>query len=280
MRFGRRRFLESVAGLAATASYSVRGESQERQPGESLNIFDGGVLVGPYHRRAVDARLETVLTLLDQAGIGRALVTSLVGLEYSSEEGNRHILQVCRQYPSRLVPCATVHPLDFVFGSQLGKRFREEGFKAVGFYPHHQQWSLELISFQRCIQEISEAGLPVLVSIGNPEEVSQLSRVSAEIRSPVVVRAPTGSGYRFTSEYLSAGESRPNLYFDVVNLIACGSIELLAQRLGAERLMFSSHIPFFYPLSSLYLVQYADLTPEQREAIAGGTIRRLLGYQS
>ena len=100
------------------------------------------------------------------------------------------------------------------------------------------------------------------------------------IETPVVVRAPTEGGYRFTSEYLNAGESRPNLYFDVVNLVACGSIELLAQRLGAERLMFSSHIPFFYPLSSLYLVQYADLTPEQREAIAGGTIRRLLGYQS
>jgi len=286
LTFGRRGFLQAMSGLAANlrTGYSLPTMTGLDSPTTTGidEVFDCGVVFGPHHRQSLDTRPETVLKILDKARIGQALGVSLLGLYYSSKEGNRHTLQVCRQSSSRLIPCAIADPLDFATGDHLGRHLKEEGFRAVGFFPYSifppasQKWPLDYLSFRHCVEEIAEVGLPILINIGKVGEASQLAMMFAEVQTPIIVRAPGVGGYWLTAEYLSVGRVRPKFYFDVINLAANGSIELLVERLGADRLVFSSHTPFRYTLSSLYLVQYAYITSSQRAAIAAGTIRGLL----
>ncbi len=283
-RLDRRRFLLlsgllSAAGYAGISSGTQCPQAENKSDGGLEEILDACVFFGPYIKQPLDASPETVLRLLDRAHIGQALATSLVGLDYSFEEGNRHTLEVCRKHSARLLPCATVNPLTFVSGRHLGQQFKDEGFKAVAFFPRYefQEWPFELMSFQRCVEEVAETGLPCIVNIASPGDASRLASVIGKIRSPIIIRAPASGGYSLPTEYLSVGESCPNFYFDVVNLVGVGNIELLVKRIGADRLIVGSNTPFFYTLSSLYLVQYADLSPGERRAIASGTIRRLLG---
>jgi uncharacterized protein len=282
-KLGRREFLRFAGCVVMAGEAAHAGFAQARpinaEPA-SDDFLDACILAGPYNKQRVDGRPEAVIASMDKTGIRRGLMASLLGVDYSAEEGNRHTLEVCRQHPMRLIPCATANPADFSPGQRLGSRLKNEGFKAVAFFPSYQGWPLELANFRTCAQEIAESGLPMIVTLGKIGEPSRLASALSEIQVPIIVRSPGTGGYWLPAEYLSAGLAHPRLMFDMVSLVGLESIEILVAKLGAKRLVFSSNIPFSYPLSHLYMLRYAQISGADRKAIASGNLERLLGLVS
>ena len=68
----------------------------------------------------------------------------------------------------------------------------------------------------------------------------------------------------------------PNLHVEISYYSAHRGLEFLAQRFGSERILFGTGVPTTGPGAPLALVTYAALADEERQLIAGGSIRRLL----
>ena len=95
-------------------------------------------------------------------------------------------------------------------------------------------------------------------------------------RLPVVI---TENRISYTQRKLyQALDSCPNLHLDVSTVWIGRIVEFIAERWGAERLLFGSALPTRDPAVTIGQVAYADLPAADIEAIAGGNLRRLLSW--
>lgn len=246
-----------------------------------MEWVDGAVYFGPQAATGQDASAAAIAALLNRHAVRRAVLISLVGLDYEAGEGNARTLATCRESGGRFLPLPVVHPLDpHLITSRLGAELRRTGFAAAGFFPARQKWPVEAWPFARLAEGISEAGLTVFVTVGGLGEPSQVCRVLTRVEGPVAIRSEAPAGYALTAEYLALGRDFPNLHFDVGNLVGSGALDVLAGELGADRLWWGSGAPFNYLGAPLALVKSAGLTEDERAWIAGRTILKLLGEEA
>jgi predicted TIM-barrel fold metal-dependent hydrolase len=69
----------------------------------------------------------------------------------------------------------------------------------------------------------------------------------------------------------------PNLYIETAGLNVHHGIEDVCRRFGAERLLFGSGYPIRSMGGALLQTRSADIDESEREMIASGNLRRLLG---
>ena len=68
----------------------------------------------------------------------------------------------------------------------------------------------------------------------------------------------------------------PNIMIETHELHAPGALELIANRVGADRIVFGSGAPTRSIASSLYYITSAGLSDDAKTAILGGNIARVL----
>jgi len=254
-----------------------RDDTRVSHKEKRMKIFDSMAFFGPYHRQDLDASPETVLGLMDELSAGRALAVSLFAIEHDMFEGNERVLELARAHPERLEPVAVVTPGQCLPGRGMMGRLREQGFRIVAFLPEMQGWPLELLSFRSAAREAADAGMPIMLAVGKYGSASLAARALEGLQTPVVVRSHTGGGYLLPDEFIAVGREFPNFYFDVWNLVGAGQIRLLAQELGANRLVYGSGLPLCCGRSSQFLLRTAGLDEEAMRWVLGGTLCSILG---
>jgi len=242
-----------------------------------MRTFDSMTFFGPYHRQDIDASPQTVIGLMDELSIGRALAVSLFAVEHDMFEGNEQIMALARAHPEHLEPVAVVTPGQCLPGGETLARLKEQGFRIAAFLPEMQGWPLELLSFQGAAREVADAGMPILIAVGKYGSASLAARALVGVETPVIVRSHLGGGYLLPDEFIAIGREFPNFYFDAWNLVGAGQIRLLAQELGANRLVCGSGLPLCCGRSSQLLLQTAGLDEEATRWVMGGTLCRLFG---
>ena len=239
-----------------------------------MRIIDAAVYFGPYSQSQLDTSSHTVLGILKRHGIEKALFSSLVGMYHDFQMGNAQTLDLARSHPEMVIPLASIDPHSYVPETGMMEHLRDDGFRAVGFFPSDQNWNADYLPFLLAAREASRHRLPVfLVKADNPSAYAYALR---DIETPVIFRSAQGSGYRLLAEYLAIGMQYENTYFDVGNLVATGSVEFLVDKLGAERLLCGSNVPFCYAGSPLFMLKTARISENQRRRIAFGTVSKLM----
>ena len=77
---------------------------------------------------------------------------------------------------------------------------------------------------------------------------------------------------------IALAQQHANLYLDLSGSYITGPwIARMVREAGAERVIFSSDIPFIDLRYSLGRVVFAQLTAEEQKLVLGGNIRRLMG---
>ena len=243
-----------------------------------MRIIDAAVYFGPYSQTPLDTSAETVFRILKQHGIQKAVFSSLVGMHHDYQMGNAQTLELVQSHPDRVIPLASIDPHAFIAESGMIKQLRDDGFHAVGFFPTDQNWKPDYLPFLLAAREISEQRMPIfLVKADNPSAFAHSLR---DIETPVIFRSAQGAGYMALAEYLAIGMRYRNTYFDIGNLVAAGSVQFLVEKLGAERLLFGSNVPFCYAGSPLLMLETARISEDQRRRIAFGTISNLLEMEN
>jgi len=257
-----------------------------------LGFFDAYCVVGR-HLRLGPGGLHTPQDLLgemDHLGIAEAMVVDSLSRECHVKDGNQRVLEVCRDDP-RLHPAWAALPPGTIdeqpTPEALLEQMRQHRIGALFLFTGQYQFNLADWCVDELLAPMAEAGVPVFIvpnDIGpgpfanwdrtNWKEVVELCRRLPKL--PVVVsEIRIRRAQRTIYRALDACE---NLHIELSGYWLHHGVEYVTRRWGAGRLIFGSNWPQWGQAMTVASVSQAEISEQDKRAIAGDNLRRLIGW--
>jgi predicted TIM-barrel fold metal-dependent hydrolase len=228
---------------------------------------------------------------MDEKEIDQAMVSSAAAITYrNAQSGNEAVAQATAPHRDRLIPFAVVNPFYAGWQDDLKICHEQLGMRGLRLYPKWHNYALADDCCRELIHRATERGMPVSIPI-RVEDYRQrswlvdvpdvpLSEIVALIEACPEARFLLLNGRGYTGSRLGKKDSglSANYAIEISRLSAllANEIGTLVSRLGADRLVFGSGMPFKYPDPAILKLEVLDATPEVREAILGKNAARLL----
>ncbi|MFQ5809793.1 MAG: amidohydrolase family protein [Armatimonadota bacterium] len=237
-------------------------------------IVDAVTSFGSYPGKQVDWSLEALLGILQENGVDRALSLSLKGVYYDFEEGNDETLAVSREHPV-IVPVATIDPRRHLGCiDEVGRR-AEQGFRVFRFFPTEQGWPWDFLPFRNLLRELAKYDVRLMLPVAGNGAITALFD-PLEAHAPGVRTLLTGVTYSNLAELLAALEATDRLYTDVHMMDSPNALELIADEVGVERIIFGSNSPEREFRSALNVVTYASLSEADKRKVLAKNVEAFL----
>ncbi len=223
---------------------------------------------------------EGLIAVMDRVGIDRAIVFppkwvggDLVDPDYT--QGNAFNHQAVTSNPKRLAGYVRVNPN---FGAaavqELQRGLGEYGFKGLMLDPEAENFDPGDKSLvYPLLETVRAAKLPVLFhSWYAPSEPALFWRVADDFPDVPIIIGHMGG--RLTVDAALIAERAKNIFLETSDHMY--RLHTFAHRLGVERILFGSNIPFAAPEAELFKVTVRNqLSQEEKDLILGGNAVRL-----
>lgn len=254
-------------------------EATLRREAESLDLFDAGAWLGctplfPLMETGTPQLLEAVHR---HAHIKGALVSHWAGTPDCSQESNQLLLRQIQDHDTWYATL-TLNPL---FPQDTGSPGSPdwvwpERVRAVRVFPATFGFALRDWCVGALCDLLIERCLPLFVFHTETtfEDIHHIACAYPALR--IVLETQPKKVLYHARMLLPLLKACPNVHLDLSNTCSQGLVEYTVNALGADRLIFSTFAPANDPLVPLGLLLQADITQEDKQAIAGGTIRRII----
>jgi predicted TIM-barrel fold metal-dependent hydrolase len=252
-------------------------------------FFDANCVLGRIARPqpVMLTNADDVLAELRRHQVTDVLATHAHAVERDIAGGNAAMLELAADrpsvHPAWVLPQHTV--LDIPDPEAYVDRMVSSGVRAARVAPspyggyHVAEWALGPVW-----AELEHRHVPVLLAgsdLGRYPDGPALGFSASNIYDicqrhpelPVVILRLNFSALRLIVGLMA---ECPNLYVETSYFTAHRGLEVVVGRLGADRLIFGSGMPWGPPGPGIVSLMYAGLTEEQCDAIAGENLRRLL----
>lgn len=255
---------------------------------DQISFFDCNATLGSPAAPPFGSALPTPNDLLKemaQFGIDQALVVDILAKELDYREGNERILAATADVPE-LEAVATIFPDFGIAGDDASylSSLLDRGCRAARVHPNALHEIKNEYLFGRMFplhpdvvgpicQTLESRRAPLFVELDQVhwDEVYDVCRNYPNL--PVILLNVT---YRHKRSLFAGLAKYPNLHFDTSCFWAYRGVEEVCRVFGADRVLFGTRLPTFNALSAVAMVMYTPVSHEDRQAIAGGNLRRLL----
>jgi len=242
-----------------------------------IEFFDCNARIGHptvYREGQVTTKAE-LLAEMDHAGIDCALVYHSIAREWCPQEGNDALGRELGG-EARLFPCFVGLPEathELAGPDRFAEQVRELS-GAVRLFPKEHNFSLSGWSTAGILGALQNRRVPVILDISQTswDELSRLLGTYGDL--PVIL---LDTYYRLDRYLYPLWETHDNLYLETTTYQVFRGIEAVCERFGPERLVFGTNLPDLETGGAVAQVLYAELDETAKAAIAGGTLKRLLG---
>jgi hypothetical protein len=232
--------------------------------------LDCDVLFGTWPARAQLAMdPETVRSTLDKAEIGGALACSARGAWFDDIEGNTETIDKVGAIPD-WYPAATVNLRNALRADAELDRVVAAGVRALRIFGPVQHCEPDFPGYRHIVDQAIRRDLVLLAE--------------GDVRT--VWRAYAGRGAKVVfldvhayhlADFILLARDEPNFVASTRLLNAPDSIETVAGDVGAAHLAFGSRTPLHATSPAAIRLRNARLSDDDWQAVAGGTLRTLLG---
>lgn len=236
-------------------------------------IYDAHTFFGSVPFKSPDLSLKSLLAAMGAHGVGKALSLSLRGAYYDFSEGNDETARAAASEP-QILPVATVDPRKCIGCAEEIRLRAEQGFRAFRVFPETQGWPINYLPFLDLLPEFEAAGLPLLVDASTPGTATQLAQAVGGRNIRIIL---LGVSYDTMAEAIAAARALAGVFVETHRLGAPDAFEVMAERIGVERLVFGSCAPLCCPQSALEAVARCALTESERSKILSANLKNLLG---
>jgi len=238
----------------------------------SQQIGDANTLFGFWTSRQADLSLSVLREVLDRHNITFACTMSTVGIFYDFVQGNREVLEASAA-DSRLLPVGTVDPRRCLGGADEVAGARERGLRMFSLFPETQGWQPQIPQFRELAEQVAEERLPLMIECGAAGTATQVLHALDDLDLPVIL---SGVRHSNLAEVIAVMRRREKTYLETHALASTGSLEAVAEQVGADRLLFGSRSPLCCFSSAYLRLKYAGLEPDEIAAATGGNLAALL----
>ena len=223
-------------------------------------------------------------SLLKRAGVDLALTSSLEAVFHEDPDEDNRLLFHQLGGHKRLVPVPVVNPRMADWRDVVGRWAPKA--PAVKILPSYHAFSLADANVAALAAELMRRGKPLMVQMRMEDERVQAPAFRVPPVPVADIVALAGRFPRLNIVALSAYRQEaadlvaqaPRVWVDVSMLDGMDTVGAAVRlnRAFAGRLMLGSHSPLYYTRSAVLKVQTAEVTAAVRQAILGGTARKLL----
>lgn len=232
-----------------------------------------------------------LLRLMDEKGIDKAMVSSAAAITYRNvQPANEELAAAVEPHRDRLIPFAVVNPFYAGWRDDLETCHEKLAMKGLRLYPKWHNYALSDGCCLELIHEATQRGMIVSIPIRVEDflqrswlvdvpdvplgEIVDLVKACPEARFILL----NGAGYTRSPLGKKENGLPANYWIGISRLTAVLANEIgeLVSRLGAERLVFGSGMPFKYPDPVLVKLEVLDASPEVKDMIRSANAARLL----
>ena len=218
---------------------------------------------------------DELVASMDRMGVDTACISSWSGITFGTAEANDMDLIGVEQHPGRLLAYGCLNPnYPGLYDEELERLFL--GGKVIGYkpYPPRQQVPITDPRHERALQWCEEHGAPVLLHAGPPDHVVQLAPKYPRAK---FIIAHAGSDWSLAEKTAEAAKQFANVYAEITyTAITYGFIEFFVAEVGAQQLLFGSDCVMRDIAPQLGWVAWARIGLEEKRAVLGGNMRRVL----
>lgn len=221
---------------------------------------------------------EELLAAMDRAGIERALVRHIAQYDQDPITGNELLAEAIAPH-ERLVGCWALLPpqtgelgnLDGWFAAAAAARIR-----AFCAFPQVNRYLLRDEVVGDVLERLIAARMPLILSIAGDQnwETAYDILVARPDLTVIISELRVWGADRFFRPLI---ERYPNVYVEISGHNLDGGIEAFVNDYGAARLLYGSGFPRSYHGGMMLALACAEISDEDKQAIAAGNIERLLG---
>jgi predicted TIM-barrel fold metal-dependent hydrolase len=247
-------------------------------------FFDANAILGPVSLPPPGApeTVSDLLATMDHYGLQRALVTHSYAKWHQPAIGNARLMRELAGH-DRLTACWVVMP------SATGEvppepeqiaQLVESGARAARLCPVAHKIRFEPWVIDPLLRALAERPVPLFLDFDTRHWSEELPWAAIERTLRLYPALPVvllRLGHADLRTLFPLLDRCPNLYVETSYFQGHDAIRLLAERWGANRLLFGSGLPFFDPGLPITGVTYAGLSRADRDTIASGTLETLLG---
>lgn len=246
---------------------------------QKLNFFDCNCSVGrvPYPHLHDIPDAAGLLNEMETAGIEEALVYHTVARYNYPPDGNFMLTEAIRDHPS-------LHPVWILLPHHTGEmpppdqllpEMKKNDVRAARIFPKANFHSFSIADWcsGTLLGALEEAGILLILDMDTVDwdDVHALLRDHRKL--PIVAANCTYRNNRYLYPLL---EKYDHFYIELSRFMGCGAVEDLVKRFGPHRLLFGTNMPQYTGTAAVALLTYADISPADKQAIAGDNLRNLL----
>lgn len=230
--------------------------------------------------------VEELLSVMDRNGID-AVVTcapySSIGEDRTYDEVNGFIVESMKATPKRIVGFIRVNPhLQEHALKSIKTGISSQGFRGVKYHPRNEAFAINNEELTFPLAELaSKLRVPILIHTGEPDTYG--------FAQPTLVGDLAD---HFPDLILIIGHMGKRLFEDAIlvarwfeNVILETSfrnprdIARAVRRVGADRVIYGSDMPFGLPEIEMMKVRVCEITEEEKEMVLGANVKRILGLE-
>lgn len=200
-------------------------------------------------------------------GIATAALASLRAALFDAPSGNDEVIEAAGP---AVVPVAGVDLRDPIGALSELDRVAALGVPAVRLFPEEQHVEPDFPSVRHVARHASALGLAIL----SGGDVRRFWRPYAGLGARVVF---LDTHFYHLGDFLLAALDEPGFHTSTRLLNSPDALELVAEKAGAERLLFGSRTPYDEAAVPRLRLARSGLSPDQIAGVAGGHARTLLG---
>ena len=218
---------------------------------------------------------------MDRLGIDALCISSHTAIYSDFCAGNDETAAAVEAFPTRLIGAIVLnaHYPDEI-DAELDRCLAHGGFRLIKLHSSLHKFRLDSEACEPVWRAAERRGLPVLVhSWAGSADCGYPACDAVATRHPQVClilgHGLAPDGYPDACRLV---EAHPNVYLDTAtSLVSFGHIDYLVGRVGPERVLYGSDMPFIDPAPQVAKVVFARVSDEAKRKILGENAARLLG---
>lgn len=245
-------------------------------------VIDAHAHLGPWYNFHIPENDAVgMVRTMDAVGIDACISSPHIAIGPNYREGNRQVMGAAEEFPGRIIPYVTINPNypEAEIPEEIAYWHERGPIRAFKIHPSCHRYKVDGPGYAPMFEYAREHSLPVLShswagdSHGGPSLLSKLAEAMPTVK---FLFGHSASSWAMVDEACEEAKRRENVFLDLTgSQLLYMALETMVSRVGAERVLFGSDIPFIDPRPAVGRILMSRLSDDEKRQILGLNAQRV-----